>query len=59
MPIRTGGSDPITDGHEPPSGSWKLNTDSLQGQPMLLTIKPSLQIHVLTFSVGVHIYFLI
>ena len=35
--------DPITDGCEPPSGCWELNSGSLEEQAMLLTSEPSLQ----------------
>jgi hypothetical protein len=35
--------DPITDGCEPPCGCWKLNSGSLEEQPVLLTSEPFLQ----------------
>jgi len=37
------GSDPITDGCEPPYGCWELNSGPLEGQSVLLTAEPSLQ----------------
>jgi hypothetical protein len=36
-------SDLITDGCEPPSGSWELNSGPLEEQSVLLTSEPSLQ----------------
>ena len=36
-------SAPITDGCEPPCGCWKLNSDPLEEQAVLLTAEPSLQ----------------
>ena len=36
-------SDPITDGCEPPSGYWELNSGLLEEQSGLLTTEPSLQ----------------
>jgi hypothetical protein len=36
-------SDPITDGCEPPRGSWELNSGPLKEQPVLLITEPSLQ----------------
>jgi hypothetical protein len=36
-------SDTITDGCEPPSGCWELNSEPLEEQPMLLTDGSSLQ----------------
>lgn len=38
------GSDPITDGCEPPQGCWELNSRPLEEQPVLLTAEPSLQL---------------
>jgi hypothetical protein len=35
--------DPITDGCEPPCGSWELNSEPLDGHSVLLTAEPSLQ----------------
>jgi hypothetical protein len=32
----------ITESCEPPGGFWELNPDSLQEQPVLLTVEPSL-----------------
>ena len=37
-------SDPITDGCEPPSGFWKLNSGTLQEQLGLLSTEQSLQL---------------
>jgi hypothetical protein len=37
------GSDPITDGCEPPCGCWELNSGPLEEQSVLLTTEPSLQ----------------
>lgn len=34
---------PVTDSCELPCGCWELNMDSLEEQPVLLTIEPSLQ----------------
>jgi hypothetical protein len=36
-------SDLITDGCEPPCGSWDLNSGPLEHQSVLLIAKPSLQ----------------
>jgi hypothetical protein len=35
--------DLITDGYEPPSGFWELNSGPLEEQSVLLTTEPSLQ----------------
>jgi hypothetical protein len=35
--------DPITDGCEPPSGCWDLNSGPLEEQSVLLNPEPSLQ----------------
>jgi hypothetical protein len=40
-------SDLITDGCEPPCGSWELNSGPLEEQSVLLTTEPSLQPRVL------------
>jgi hypothetical protein len=37
------GTDPITDGCEPPCGCWALNSGTLEEQSVLLTAEPSLQ----------------
>ena len=42
-PCQKRASDPITDGCEMPCGYWKLNTEPLEEQTMLLTAEPSLQ----------------
>jgi hypothetical protein len=44
-------SDPITDGCEPPCGSWELNSEPLEEQSVLVTSEPSLQPkrHILFF----------
>ena len=31
----------VTDGCKPPRGCWKLNSDPLEGQPLLLSAEPS------------------
>jgi hypothetical protein len=36
-------SNPITDGCEPPCGSWELNSGPLEEQMVFLTAEPSLQ----------------
>jgi hypothetical protein len=33
----------MTDGCEPPSGSWKLNSGPLEEKSVLLTAEPSVQ----------------
>ena len=41
---------PITDGHEPPCGSWELNSGPLEEQSVLLTTEPSLQPNIYYFK---------
>ena len=41
--------DPITDGCEPPSGCWELNSGPLEEQAMHLTSEPSLQSEIFFF----------
>jgi hypothetical protein len=45
--------DPITDGCEPLSGCWELNSGPLEEQSVLLTAEPSLQ-PGMTFSMSVY-----
>jgi hypothetical protein len=45
-------SDPIKDGCEPPCGSWKLNSRSLEEQSVLLTAEPPLQPYITHFTSG-------
>jgi hypothetical protein len=40
---KTSASDPITDGCEPSSSCWELNSGPLEEQLMILTTDPSLQ----------------
>jgi hypothetical protein len=50
-PCQKRASDPITDGCEMPCGYWKLNTEPLEEQTMLLTAEPSLQCPWYTFLI--------
>jgi hypothetical protein len=44
-------SGPITEGCEPPSSGWELNSGPLEEQTMLLTAEPFLQLCKLSFSI--------
>jgi hypothetical protein len=49
---------PITDDCEPPCGCWELNSEPLEEQSVLLTVEPSLHLH-LFFNTNLLIIFLI
>lgn len=45
----------VRDGYKQPCAIWELNSGPLQEQPVLLTLKPSLQ-HVYTVLLGLFFY---
>jgi hypothetical protein len=47
--------DSITDGCEPPCGCWESNSGPLEGQSVLITAEPSLQLQ-LGYLVFAHVH---